>query len=446
MTENNLNKIFNAKTLTLFALPTMIMMLFESLYSIVDGIFVARLVNIDAFSSINIIMPALLFFMGVGTMFGVGGSAIIAKKMGEEKYDEARSDFTIIAIVLLTISLLSIVVCFIFINDILEWLGATAVLMPYAKDYFEIILFGLLVFIGQFLFQSFFVVAGEPKMGLIAVISAGLTNILLDYILIVWFDMGIKGAAWGTVISSAIPNVIGIIFFFNRKRTLRFAAPKYNFKIILQSGINGSSSMVNLVAAGIIAFLFNHAMLRLLGEIGVAAITIIAYAEYIFNSIFLGYCVGIAPVVSFNYGAKNWQRIRVIIKLGIVSVLLLSAVTVSFMILCAPYMVKVFSQDNGVLYDIALSGFMIFALKYVFTGINILIAILFTSFSKGKISTFIAAIRTFGFMMPMILILPSFIGVNGVWVAAPISELITFVLSMILFFQAVKKYNSLSLR
>ncbi|MDR0762801.1 MAG: polysaccharide biosynthesis C-terminal domain-containing protein, partial [Campylobacteraceae bacterium] len=308
MTKNNLAKNFNAKTLFLFALPTMIMMLFESLYSIVDGIFVARLVNIDAFASINIVMPAILFFMGTGTMFGVGGSAIIAKKMGEKRHKEANNDFSVITLVLLAISLIDILVGFIFMDEILEWLGATEILMPYARSYFQIILFGLLVFMGQFLFQSFFIVAGEPKMGLIAVLSAGFTNIILDYIFIAWFGMGIEGAAYATVISSAIPTVIGIIFFSNPKRTLSFTLPNWNFKIITQSSINGSSALVNFLATGVIAFLLNHAMLRLLGELGVAAVTIMAYTEYLFNSLFLGYCVGIAPIVSFNFGAKERRK------------------------------------------------------------------------------------------------------------------------------------------
>ncbi|MDR1007852.1 MAG: MATE family efflux transporter [Campylobacteraceae bacterium] len=438
MIKNNLSKDFNTKTLFLFALPTMVMMLFESLYSIVDGIFVARFVNIDAFASINIVMPAILFFMGTGTMFGVGGSAIIAKKMGQKKHEEANSDFSMISIVLLVISLIDILIGSIFMNEILDWLGATEILMPYAKSYFQIILFGLLVFMGQFLFQSFFIVAGEPKMGLIAVLSAGFTNIILDYIFIVWFDMGIEGAAYGTVISSAIPTIMGIIFFLNPKKTLCFTIPKWNFKIIRQSSINGSSALVNFLATGVIAFLFNHAMLRLLGETGVAAATIIAYMEYVFNSIFLGYCVGIAPVVSFNFGAQNRQRIEYILKKGFITIAILSLLTVLAMLLFSSDIVKVFSQDNAALYDIALIGFIIFTFKYLLSGTNILISVLFTSFSKGKISTVIALIRTFGLIVPMVLILPFYIGVYGVWITMPIAEFVIVFVELFLFNKIIK--------
>ncbi|MDR2081760.1 MAG: MATE family efflux transporter [Campylobacteraceae bacterium] len=438
METNNLAKNFNAKTLFLFALPTMIMMLFESLYSIVDGIFVARLVNIDAFASINIVMPAILFFMGTGTMFGVGGGAIIAKKMGEKKYKEANSDFSLITLVLLCVSLIDILIGFIFMEEILQRLGATKILMPYAKSYFQVILFGLLAFMGQFLFQSFFIVAGEPKMGLISVLSAGFTNIVLDYIFIAWFGMGIEGAAYATVISSAIPTVIGIIFFFNPKRTLCFTLPKCNFKIIAQSSINGSSSLVNFLATAVIAFLFNHAMLRLLGELGVAAVTIIAYTDYLFNSLFLGYCVGIAPVVSFNLGAQNRQRIEYVMKNGFITITALSLLTVFFMLLFSSDIVKIFSQNNSVLYDIALTGFIIFAFKYLLSGTNILISVLFTSFSKGKISTVTAFIRTFGLIVPMVLLLPSRIGVYGVWIAMPVAEFIIFFAGLFLFNKIIK--------
>ncbi|MDR1614789.1 MAG: MATE family efflux transporter [Campylobacteraceae bacterium] len=438
MKKNNLAKDFNTKTLFLFALPTMIMMLFESLYSIVDGIFVARFVNIDAFASINIVMPAILFFMGTGTMFGVGGSAIIAKKMGEKRYDEANSDFSVITLVLLVISLVDILICFIFMDEMLEWLGATDVLMPYAKSYFQIILFGLLVFMGQFLFQSFFIVAGEPKMGLIAVTSAGFTNIILDYIFIVWFGMGIEGAAYATVISSAIPTILGIAFFFNPKKTLHFTLPKWNFKIIRQSSINGSSALVNFLATGVIAFLFNHAMLKLLGETGVAAVTIIAYTEYVFNSLFLGYCVGIAPVVSFNFGAKNRQKIEYVLKKGFMTIAALSLLTVFMMLLLSSNIVQIFSQDNAALHAIALMGFIIFALKYLLSGINILISVLFTSFSKGKISTLIAVVKTFGLIVPMVLFLPYHIGVYGVWITVPVAEFIIFFVELYLFGKIIK--------
>ncbi|MDR2099850.1 MAG: MATE family efflux transporter [Campylobacteraceae bacterium] len=438
MRKNNLAKDFNTKTLFLFALPTMIMMLFESMYSIVDGIFVARLVNIDAFASINIVMPAILFFMGTGTMFGVGGSAIIAKKMGEKRYEEANSDFSMIAFVLLIISLADILICFIFMDEILQYLGATEVLMPYAKSYFEIILFGLLVFMGQFLFQGFFIVAGEPKMGLIAVLSAGFTNIILDYLFMAHFGMGIEGAAYATVISSAIPTLLGIVFFLNPKRTLSFTLPKWNLQIIRQSSINGSSALVNFLATGVIAFLFNHAMLNLLGEVGVAAVTIIAYLEYVFNSLFLGYCVGIAPIVSFNFGAQNRQKVEYVLKKAFITIGFLSLLTTAAMLFFSGNIVKVFAQDNHVLYDIALTGFVIFAFKYLLSGVNILISVLFTSFSKGKISTFIALVRTFGLIVPMVLLLPLSIGVYGVWIALPAAEFIIFFAGIFLFNKIIK--------
>jgi putative MATE family efflux protein len=433
MTENNLAKDFNAKTLTLFALPTMIMILFESLYGIVDGIFVARLVNIDAFSSINIIMPAILFFMGIGTMFGIGGSAIVAKKMGEGKWQEARENFSTIALALAIVSILTFVISFIFIDEILSWLGATERLMPYARTYFGIILIGMLVYMGQFLFQSFFIVAGKPKIGLICVVGAGVTNMVLDYVFIVWFGMGIGGAAWATSISCAIPNIIGLIFFFNPKHSLHFVKPKKDFDIIYKSGVNGSASMVNFLAVGIIVFLLNKTMLTLLGETGVAAITVIASTEYIFNTIIFGYTAGISPVVSFNYGARKKELLSKILKISFFTISALSAACFILLALLGAWIVRIYASENSHLYAIAVGGFAIFMYKYILMGVNVLIATLFTAFNKGKIATFISLVRTFGLIIPMLLILPRYMGVDGVWAAVPIAEVITFVLSLILF-------------
>jgi putative MATE family efflux protein len=439
MKENKLARDFNAKTLTLFALPTMIMMLFESLYTIVDGIFVARLVGIDALSSISIVTPAILFFMGLGTMFGIGGSAIISKKLGEKKDDEARADFTMIALLLVTISVVNTIIGLYFSDELLARLGATDILMPYAKPYFEIFLLGLLIFIGQFLFQSFFVVAGEPKMGLIAVVSAGVTNIVLDYVFIAWCGMGISGAAYATIIGSSIPNIIGIVFFLQKRRALHFVAPKAHFKILWQSCVNGSSAMVNFLAGGVMIAIFNHTMLSLMGEEGVAAMTILFMCEYILNSLLLGYCAGASPVIAFNYGAKNEVSIKRLFRVSFGATMFLSFFALAMLFIFGSNIVGIYIQDNAALHQVALFGLFIFALKYIFAGFNIFAAVIFTSFSNGKLATVISGSKV-GLMMIMVLTLPIVFGVKGVWFSISLAELVTFFLSFYLLFISRKRY------
>jgi putative MATE family efflux protein len=437
--QTNLSKVIDAKTLTLFALPTIAMLLVESLYSLVDGLFVARFVSTNALAAINIVMPAFMFSMGIGIMFGVGGSAIVAKKMGEGKWQEAREDFSMIAIALAAASALSFIIGFAFIDEILDFLGASELIMPYARDYFWIMLIGIFAYMGQFLFQNFFIVAGEPKLGLACVIGAGLANVLLDYLFIVVFGWGISGAAWGTTLSCAIPNIIGAIYFFNPKRALHFAPPKWHFSIVWQSGVNGSSAMVNFAAIGVIAFLFNRTMIDLAGEVGVAAVTIISASEYIFNTIFVGYGTGISPVISFYYGAKKRELLARLIKISFASITALSIITLLIIALFAPQIIRLYAPGDAALYAIAIEGFHIFVFKYFFAGFGILMSVLFTAFAMGKISTLTTTLRTFGLVVPMLLLLPPYFGLKGVWMAVPVAEFVTLCVSVVFFVYVLRR-------
>ncbi|MDR0467908.1 MAG: MATE family efflux transporter [Campylobacteraceae bacterium] len=443
MKKSDISKDFDPKTLFLFALPSMMMVLFESTYSVIDGLFVANFVGKEALSSINIIIPMLLFFMGLGTMIGIGGSALISKKLGENRVDEARCDFTLLGVFLVGLSLFEIVVGYIFVDEILLFLGATPTLFGYAKSYFLIILFGLPIFLSQFLFQSFFIVAGRPKLGLYSIVGAGLFHIILDYVYIVWLNMGISGAALASICSSLIPAIVGIVFFASKKSELYFVMPKWNFKTIWRSCFNGLAEMVGIMAVGCIAFVFNHTMIDLVGEIGVAAITVILYIEYAFNSIFFGYSIGVVPIFAYNFGAKNHDRLKRVFKMCVIFILSLSV----FMVLCsltlAPFIIKIFSNNDIEFYELALTGFLIYAFKYFFAGINIFTAAMFTAYSNGKIAAIISSIRSFILVVPMIIILPKFFGLKGIWFAVPIAEAIAFILSVALIFYARKRYKYL---
>ncbi len=430
--ENPLAKDFHLGSLVRFAFPTIIMMIFMGLYTIVDTVFVARFVNTNALSAINIVCPVINIIVGLGTMVATGGSAIIARKMGTGEEAEARSNFTLLILVGTVLGVLITLCGVIFLDDIIWALGANEVLYPYCRDY----LFTLLLFtpasILQVLFQSLIVTAGKPGLGLSLSVGAGATNILLDYVFIVQLDMGIAGSALGTGIGYLIPTIIGTVFFLRSKGVLRFERPSFDLKVIGESCLNGSSEMVSQLATAVTTFLFNRVMMKLLGETGVAAITIIIYTQFLLTTIYIGFSMGVAPIISYNFGNQNSIRLRRIFItclsfIGIVSVLIFSL----SMLFGAP-LVSIFAPKGSAVYDIARNGFLIFPFSFLFCGINIFASATFTALSNGKVSAVISFSRTFGLITVGLLVLPVFLGVNGVWLAVPLAEAVTTCLAVVL--------------
>ena len=304
--RNPLAKEFHTLSLIKFAFPSMVMMVFMGLYTIIDTIFVARFVDTNALSSINIVCPVINIIVGLGTMLATGGSAIVAKKMGSGKADEARSNFTLIIITGLVITVIGLL----FLDEIVWGLGASEILFPYCKDYLTIQLIFVVGNIMQVLYQNLFVTAGKPTLGLILSVLAGLANIVFDYIFIVLLHMGIKGAALGTGIGYMIPTVIGTIFFLTGRSELHFCKPKMDAAVLLKSCSNGASEMVSQLSTAVTTFLFNATMMRLLGEDGVAAITVIIYSQFLLTTLYIGFSMGVAPIISYNYGSENIKQLN----------------------------------------------------------------------------------------------------------------------------------------
>lgn len=439
--SNSIAKEFKFFSLLRFAFPTMIMMGFMSLYTIVDGIFISRLVGTDALSATNIVYPAISLLIAVGVMLATGGSAIIAKKMGEQKEQEAREDFSFIVLTGFIIGLIFMVVGNIFIDPIVRLLGSTDALMDYCVGYLSVCLYLAPACILQLLFQTFFVTAGKPMLGLILTISGGVANMVLDYLFMGVFHMGVEGAALATGIGQLIPALIGFIYFLFVRHSLYLVKPKIRWSVLAESSFNGSSEMVTNLSGAIVTFLYNIMMLKLVGEAGVAAITIVLYGQFLFNALYMGFSMGVAPVISYNYGSENNRMLKRIFKICMLFITVSSVIVTVFALVMSPIIVEVFTAVGTETYTLAKTGFFLFSLNFIFAGVNIFASSMFTAFSDGKTSAIISFVRTFVLIVINILILPALIGVNGVWLSVPLAEFMSVFLSRYFFVKKRKKYN-----
>lgn len=438
-----LAKSFNALSLIKFALPSMVMMLFMGLYTIADTVFVARFVDTNALSSINIVCPVINMIVGLGTMLAAGGSAVVAKKMGSGKRYEARSNFTLIILTGFLIGLAITVIGFLFLDGIIRGLGASEILFPYCKDYLTIQLIFAAGNIMQVLYQNLFVTAGKPALGLMLSVSAGIANIIFDYIFIVLLQMGIRGAALGTGIGYMIPAFAGTIFFLTGRSGLHFCKPEMDASVLLKSCSNGASEMVSQMSTAVTTFLFNAAMMKLLGEDGVAAITVIIYSQFLLTTLYIGFSMGTAPVISYNYGGGHVKQLKKVVRTCFCFIITISVFVFLFSFLAGETISGIFAGNNKNVFEIAKRGFSIFSFSFLFSGCNIFASALFTALSDGKASAAISFLRTFGFIMVLLLILPGFLKEAGVWLAIPVAELLTLILTACLIFTRRRCYHYL---
>lgn len=428
--NNSLGKEVTFLSLIKFTLPTIIMMVFFSLYTIIDGIFVSRYIGSNALSAINIVYPVICILIGISVMMATGGSAIVAKFMGETKDKEARESFTLITITSIIFGLIIAIFSLIFIKQIIYLLGSTDSLYENSHTYLFTMLLFTPVIILKMLFDYFLITAGNPNLGLLSAIIGGVTNIILDYVLIVPLNMGLVGAALATCIGYSLPSIIGIIYFFNKKNTLHFVKPKFNFKTILYSCSNGSSEMVTQISSAVTTFLYNIIMIKLLGENGVASITIVLYAQFLLVSAYIGFTSGVSPRISYNFGSENNEQLHKIIKYSYIFIMLFSISTFIISKYLSPLLISIFAGNGTELYDITLNGFNLFQISFLLCGVNIFTSGMFTAFSNGKVSALLSLLRTFIFLSSGIIFLPSLIGVNGVWLAVPLAEIMTLVFSL----------------
>jgi putative MATE family efflux protein len=442
--SKEIEKEYTMKSLLAYAAPTISVMIFVSIYMLIDGVFVARYVNSTALAAVNIFMPIYALIFAVALMLGTGGSAIIAKKMGENKYEEARSNFTFIVICGVILGLFIMIIGLLFIQPLLELFGAGAStqLFDYTLTYAKIILWISPFLMTQAMFETLFVTAGKPKLSLIITIAGGSTNIFLDYLFIVVMDMGIEGAALATAIGMIIPAVLGLIYFFVAKKSLLyFTKFKVEWNILLRSCVNGSSEMVTNLSSSVITFAFNALMLKFIGVEGVAAVTIMLYVMFVLTPFFMGYSVGIAPIISYTYGSQNIEQLKRIFKNSMVFIGVSSIVVFVFSLLLGPYIIQFMAVKGSDVYEIAKSGFRIFSISFLLMGLNIFTSMLFTALSNGKVSAMISLLRTLVFVLTALLTLPFIFGVNGIWMAVPLAEFLSIIVCTFFLWRNRKLYQ-----
>ena len=437
----SIGKDFKFFSLLGFALPSMIMMVFTSLYTIIDGIFISRFVGSDALSAANIIYPVLSIIIGVGIMLGSGGSAVVAKRMGQGHIQSARSGFTMIVLCGVIFSTIVLIAGNIWITPIVKMLGATPRLITDCRIYLGILLLFSPLYTLQLLFQTFFVTAGKPGIGLGITVFGGVANAVLDYWLMGPCNMGIAGAAIATGTGQMIPAVFGLFYFSISRESLYFTKPEMDWKLLMNSCFNGSSEMVSNLSAAVVTFLFNIIMLKMQGEEGVAAITIALYGQFLFNSLYLGYSMGVAPVTSYNYGKKNEKLLKRVTRINIWFICVSAVFITTLSVMCNDFVVLVFSPRGSKTFEIASAGCLLFALNYLFSGINIYSSSMFTALSDGKTSAIISFLRTFIILVLSILFLPVLIGEKGVWLSVPVAEALTSIIVVIYIIRYKKVYR-----
>lgn len=441
-THNGIAQEFNLISLLRFVAPTVVMLVFMSLYQMVDAVFVSKFVGENALSALNIVYPFPSIVIAVSIMLATGGSAIIARNMGEGKEKEAKENFSFIVLVGAVIGVAIATAGILFIEPLIYMLGATPSLYDYCYEYLFILVLSVPLSVFQMLFQSFFVTAGKPHLGLTLTVLGGVSNIVLDYVFIVLCGFGVSGAALATSIGYSIPGLFGLIYFaVSRKGTLYFVKPVFRWGVLFKCCINGSSEMVNNLAVAVTTFLFNVLMLKYAGEAGVAAITIVLYAQFLMTSAFMGFSSGIAPVVSFNYGSGNVRQLKKIFKISVWVIAVVSAAVFVIAETCSDVVIMVFTPAGSEVFGLTKYGFAIFSFSFLCTGMNIFASALFTAFSNGKISAILSFLRTFVFLTACLLFLPLFWEVDGIWLAVPVAEVMALFVSVYYLVRFKKVYQ-----
>lgn len=431
--NNPLAKPFRFGSLVLFSIPNIITMVFMSLYTIVDGICVSRFVGTDGLSAVNIVYPMISVELAVSIMLAAGSSALIARKMGEGKNLEAKRDFTIIVFVNLVVGILIAVLSLVLMHPLLVALGAgDGKLYELCYEYFCILIAFAPAFLLQTVFQYALITAGKPALGMVIMILAGVTNIILDIVFMGPLHMGIQGAAIATVIGYCIPTLFGFLYFSVKKSgTLHFVKPLWNGKTIAETCFYGAAQMLSNLATAVTTFLFNITALDLIGEDGVAAVSILLYSEYIFTAVYLGYSSGVAPIFSYKFGNHDQEQLKKLLKSSLIFIAICSVLSSAASFLGAGRITSIFTPAGSAVYDIAVGGFSYFSIGFLFMGINLFTSAFFAALSDGKTASILSVLRTMVFLTAGILLLPRIAGIPGIWFAVPCAELLALLCSII---------------
>ena len=431
---------FTYKKIIQFCLPTISMMIFTSIYCVVDGFFVSNFAGQTEFDALNFIIPLILILGSIGFMFGSGSSALIGKRLGEGKKEEANSIFTFIIATAILISIVLAILGFIFIRPIAITIGAEEYLLDDAVRYGRILLIALPFYVLQFCFQCLFATSEKPKLGLYVTLLAGCTNMILDALFVGIFKWGLVGAGFATGLSQFIGAFIPLIYFaLPNKSLLRFTKFKVDFKSLFVVCLNGSSELISNISMSVVAMLYNFQLLKY--ENGLTAYGVLMYVSMIFHSIFFGLAGGTAPIISFNFGAKNKEELKNVLKKTVV-ILTISAIT---MLVCGELLARpigvIFFKEDPIVVELIVHAFRIFSISFLFTGFTVYTSSFFTALNNGVISMCVSSLRTIVFYVICILVIPIFFQLDGIWFSIVVAEFLGFIASFIFIISNKKKYQ-----
>lgn len=443
MSRIQLSDHFTYGRLLRFVFPAIAMMIFTSIYTVVDGFFVSNYVGKLPFAAVNLIWPYLMAFGVVGFMVGTGGSALVARSLGEKKPDQARQEFSLLVYFTIITGIILTVLGIALMEPVARMLGAEGDMVRMCVLYGNIIMAAQTAFMLQSMFQSFFVTAEKPQLGLVFTLAAGLTNMLLDWLLVAIFPLGLVGAALATAMSQVVGGIGPLIYFVRKNSSLLWLtrAP-FSRRTILQTCANGSSELMTNLSSSVVSALYNLQLIRLAGEDGVAAYGVIMYANFVFMAIFLGYSIGMAPVVGYHYGADNTDELKSLLKKSLVLMAVGGAGMLALSQALADPLSRAFVGYDTALLELTVHGFRLFAISFLPLGFNIFGSAFFTALSNGPVSAAISFLRTLLFQIAAIFILPEFLpDADGVWLAVVAAEILALAVTGFFLIRMKGKYQ-----
>ncbi|ENY8386397.1 TPA: MATE family efflux transporter [Clostridioides difficile] len=433
---------FNYKRLLKFTFPTIIMLVISSIYGVVDGYFVSNFVGKTAFTAVNFIMPFLLILGCVGFLFGTGGGALIAKTMGEGKKEEANEQFSLLIVTSAGCGIILAVLGIVTMPWIASAMGADGQLLTDSILYGCVVIIAIPAYILQCEFQCLFATAEKPKLGLYVAIMAGITNIVLDALFITVFKWGLVGAALATAIGQYVGGIIPLLYFSRQNNSLlKFKKPKFDCDVLKKTVANGSSELMTNVSTSVVSMLYNAQLLKYAGEDGVASYGVLLYVALLFQAVFIGYSVGTAPIISYHYGAKNYDELKNVRKRSLIVIICFAV----FMFIIGEFLSKpiafIFVGYDNNLMEMTLRAFMIYSFSFLFSGFGVFGSSFFTALNDGLTSALIAFMRILVFQVVSVLIFPIFWGVNGIWFSIVGAEILATIMTAFFIIKKQKKYH-----
>ena len=444
MAKNNIriSDHFTYNKLIRFVLPSIGMMVFTSIYGVVDGFFVSNFVGKTAFAAVNLIMPFVMILGGMGFMVGTGGTALVAKTIGEGDGKRAEKLFSMMIYFTLILGVILSALGVIFMRPVAVFFGATPEMLDDCVLYGRIVTGFTVTFMLQNVFQSFLIAAEKPKMGFSVTIAAGVTNMVLDALFVGAFGWGVAGAAVATGLSQCVGGLIPFIYFLrDNDSLLQLTRTRLELRPILQACANGSSELMSNISSSVVSMVYNFRLLEYLGEDGVSAYGVLMYVQFIFVAIFVGYAIGAAPIVSFNYGAGNKKELNNMLKKSVTLAFGSAVVLSGAALLLSGVLAKIFVGYDQTLYDITVHAFRVFSFSFLLVGFNIFISSFFTALNNGAVSAAVSFLRTLVFQLGSVLLLPKLFGVDGIWWSNTVAEVFAFIISAVFLFAKNKKYG-----